>query len=269
MIQRAPKLLLLGIAVLTVSCYRISDNEDDGDAGKADSEYQNATGGEPESTDSLIDTTEGVAEVLLLDNLDDGDEINAVGGSWTLSDDNEWGGNSDIWPDVPFESVAPGYGGRGRAIHVTGTTGTALVGADFLMVTTTLHEDADCPLATPTEIDMAHFDGVQFMAKGHANGAALYLRLPFEKSGPEDNCTDGYPVRLTDTSHQRYMFREDLTEEWTLLRIRYEDLFRLSSPDDVAPEEVLRELKSLEWFFMGSLGELDLWIDDVAMFRDF
>ena len=78
---------------------------------------------------------EGVAEVLLLDDLDDGDAFNVVGGEWVIYDDTLDGGESTTvppsWDEAPFASDSPGYGDVGSAAHVSGTTGGVL-GHDFV-----------------------------------------------------------------------------------------------------------------------------------------
>ena len=106
---------------------------------------------------------EGVAEVLLIDDFDDGDEINEVGGEWIIYDDVIDGGESTTvppsWDEAPFESDAPGYGDTGFALHLTGTTGDVF-GYDFVGFDVSLHPDALCPNSTPTELDLNDYDGV-------------------------------------------------------------------------------------------------------------
>ena len=76
--------------------------------------------------------------------------VNDLGGIWCTYDDHHEGGTSTVWPPAStkgennFVKSAPGSGGKGYAIRITGVAGTKL-GWDFIGVNTFLSPHSTCP----------------------------------------------------------------------------------------------------------------------------
>lgn len=249
------------------------------DAGSPDASDGEDAGTDPVSSAYPIDVTGGVAEILPIEDFDDGDVLNLVGAGWGVFDDSSDNGTSEAWPPSTqkagadaFVSDSPGYGDTGYAAHLIGTTGSVL-GYDYLGVATGLHPDSGCPLATPTEIDMGYYDGVQFLVKGTFAGGALDLIIGYTKDGPEDNCSrEGFPIpdSLTGFADYHLDFADQVADSWSLVRIRFKDMTQPAwGSIEVEMEEVLAHAKALTWQYQQPGGEVDLWLDNIALFKDF
>ena len=217
--------------------------------------------------------TEGVAELLSLDDLDDGDIINALNGSWMTYDDRHDGGESLVWPDSlvfggVFEDSAPGFGDAGYAARMTGTTGNIL-SWDYLGILTTLHADARCPNAHPIDVDLTQYDGIQFVAKGSATPGILSLKLPYTRSGPDNNCNiwDFAADSLTKHGDYEADFMSEITADWSLVRIPFSDFNQPDWAPQALISDVLSQLKELVWEYKVPGGNVDLWIDNVAFYK--
>jgi endo-1,4-beta-xylanase len=235
-------------------------------------------GGEKDNDTDTFNTTPdagvdggGVAEILLIEDFDDGDNENALGGIWITYDDSINNGDSVVTPtsvfeDGVFEASAPGFDG-GLAAHITGTTGNML-GWDYLGVLTSLNADALCPEATPT--DISEYDGIQFVAKGSLSNGSLVFKLPHKMDGEAGNCVTN-PVSaesLTAYCDYELDFKDKLSETWSLVRIRFEELEQPTWGDPVPLYDVLTHAKELVWQVNASDAEVDLWVDNVALFKD-
>ena len=275
------KLFVLRLALIGcgITLFIAGCDSGDGDGKERDS----TTTGEPDAGQDGGDTAaeevdteiliEGVMEILPLEDFDDGDIENALGGTWLAYDDGFDNGDSRVWPktvfeDGVFESSAPGFGG-GLAAHVTGTTGGVL-GWDYLGFLTSLHKDALCPKATPTEVDLAEYDGIQFMAKGTITTGAMIFKIPHKMDGEEGNCVTNPVAAESLTAYCDYEidFKDKLKEEWTLIRIRFDGLAQPSWGDAVDLSEVLAHAKEFVWQYTAQDGALDFWLDNVALFKD-
>jgi len=163
---------------------------------------------------------EGVAEVLLVDDFEDGDTVNVLGGHWHAFDDRHEGGESVSWPESAFlggifASSAPGYGERGYAARLTGTTGSVL-GWDYIGITTGLGPNSLCPLAEPPTIGLPTYDGVQFMAKATMSSGPLYFKLSLTKDGEADNCAGGLAAdSLTGYCDHELDYSPTITDDWS------------------------------------------------------
>jgi GH35 family endo-1,4-beta-xylanase len=257
----------------------VPDREDsDGQSKDSDSglpDAGDADAGDKTNWDTAL--TLGVEEIFTIDDFDDGDIDNETGGHWLSYDDGYDNGDSVIRPTSVFkggvfESSAPGLGGSGFAAHITGTTGSKL-GWDYLGFLASLDKDALCPLAAPTKIDMNSFDGIQFVVKGSISTGALVFKLPHKKSGAEGNCTAHDPVSadsLTGYADYEYNFMDQLSSEWTLVRIPFADMAQVDwTPDDavVKMKDVLATAQELVFQVNASGAEADFWIDSVALFK--
>ena len=258
----------------------IADTDSDSNSGSSDdtgTDLQDAgDGGQTNDWDEVLN--DGVAELQSIDDFDDGDITNETGGIWLSYDDGYDDGSSVIWPvsiykDGVFETDAPGLGDTGRAAHIIGTEGGAFAWP-YLGFLASLDEEALCPLAAPTKIDLNTWDGIQFVLKGTLSGGALVFKIPHKKSGPEDNCTAHDPVSadsLTQYADYEINITDKLLDEWTLVRIPFASLVQLewaAEGDVYTIEKVLSAAQELVWQVNASDGvETDFWVDNVALFR--
>ncbi len=215
---------------------------------------------------------EGASELLLLDDFDDGDITNETGGKWIAWDDRLKGGESSVRPqsyeDGSFETDAPGFGDTGFAVHVIAETSDVL-GWDFVGIEALLDPDAFCPTATPTDLDLNSYDGVQFMAKGGISSGTLSFKIYHVKDGPEGVCGNGYFDSLTGWADYQYSFHEQLKDEWSLIRIPFNALTQPSwSVVPVPLDGVLSHAKSFTWVYEQPGGSADFWIDHVTLFKN-
>ena len=211
--------------------------------------------------------------MFTIDDFDDGNTVNALNGEWLTYDDRHDGGESVVWPeslvfDGVFETSAPGFGDSGFAARITGTTGDIL-SWDYLGVITLMHPEARCPNAHPIDMDLSQYDGIQFVAKGSHVPGTLVIKLPYNKSGAENNCNvwDFAADSLTRYGDYEADFAADISENWTLIRIPFSDFAQPSWAPQVYFADVLAHLKELTWEYKVPNGEIDLWIDNVAFYK--
>lgn len=224
--------------------------------------------------DNTVDTEED-NNTLLIDDCDDGDAKNLLGGDWLSYDDfhDMAGGESEVWPtswfkDGQFSMSNPGYGDKGYAARIKGTTADKL-GWDFVGMAAALGPDAFCPEPTPTEVDLVSYSGIRFMAKGTSSGGALTVKIIHTKDGKEDNCKENGLTgdTLTNWTDYNAEFTDQLQEDWTEIKLNFREDFK--GPADVDIETVLLHAKDLHFFFQSTNGgEIDLTVDDLSLYRE-
>jgi hypothetical protein len=214
-----------------------------------------------------------VSDIMPIEDFDDGNAENNIGGTWLSYDDSIDNGESEVEPGnvyagETFSPEEPGYGGTGYAAHVTGTTGSVLTW-DYIGFLTTLDPDALCPDAKPTEIEMGSYDGIQFMVKGETTGSQLTFKIPHKKDGVEDNCTENGVAADSLTAYADYMMDvgDRLSSDWTLVRIAFDELAQPDWGTDVELKEVLAHAKELVWEYQYMGGDMNLWIDNIALYK--
>ncbi|MBN2340997.1 MAG: hypothetical protein JXX29_18880 [Deltaproteobacteria bacterium] len=254
-----------------------SDSTPSNSTASADTETESAfnNGNTDTQTDSNTDDTdprEGTITSYLIDNFDDSDDRNELDGIWITYDDQYDGGNSIVVPtsyynNGIFYSEAPGYGETGYAFHMSGTTG-GVFGWDYLGVFAATGADTICPIVQNPTQDFTQYNGIQFMAKGTTVPSGLHFKLPYKKTGADDNCTHDVLAAdsLTNYNDFEYDFGAKITDEWQLIRIPFDEMERGSNPEGLTIEEVLATAKELIWEYQKSNGEVDLWIDDIAFY---
>ncbi len=215
-----------------------------------------------------------VKETRIIDDAEDGDEANALGGKWITYDDSWDGGKSLVAPPawsnaIPFAMSAPGYGGVGYAAKIAGTTNPSLSFA-YIGMLTTLGPNSLCPDPEPPAVTLASYQGVRFKAKGHMTGGSWVLILSHRKEGAVDNCKN--PIigdTLTNWGDYRFDFTDQLTDDWSTITIDWhKDLFAPAWGQPAALELVLEHAKDIVWQYENGLGgEAELWIDDVELVR--
>ena len=129
---------------------------------------------------------EETVEVRLAEDMNDGDIVNELEGTWVAVDDNLPPDNGDSvvhpgswYEGAEFEMSAPGYGGTGYAARLWGTTGNKL-GFDFIGLYMSLGPHCFCPNAKANELNVAQYDGIRFMAKGTVSSTfcELWVSIP-------------------------------------------------------------------------------------------
>lgn len=228
----------------------------------------------PAEADSDSDPAETATtdeETLLIDDCDDGDNVNELDGLWVSYDDYHDGGESEVWPltwfkDGEFEMSEPGYGDTGYAARITGTTASSL-GWEYLGLIAALGPSTFCPDPQPAPADLSQFTGLRFMAKGHAEGGTLAVKIIHTKDGEADNCTmNGLTGdTLTDWVDYAADITSQLTEEWSEIDVNFRRDF--TGPAAVDIETVLAHAKSFHFLFQGPGGELDLSVDNLILYK--
>jgi hypothetical protein len=256
----------IGILLVAMLCVR------DADGGTDDVEARET--GTVDWGEYIVD---GVETILPLDDFDDGDIVNEVGGTWMTFDDHDNTEESVVWPKSfleggVFEASGPGYGGSEYAARIIGTTGKARI-CDCVALMTTLFPKSDCPRVVRTDIDMTAWDGIQFMAKGTFRLGEMIVMLPYARVGNPEDCPDNDDSgeTLTDYADYQFDFIEQLAGEWKLFRIRFNQLYQPLEPEwgiQAELEPVLEDATALIWQYSRSPGEVDFWLDNIALFKD-
>ncbi len=229
-----------------------------------------ASGNDDRDTGS--DPAAGDENTLLIDDCDDGDAENLLGGAWVSYDDYHDDGDSVVWPktwfkDGEFTMSEPGYGGEGYAARIEGTT-AAKLGWDYVGMIAALGPDSFCPDPQPAAVDLNAYTGVRFMARGRASGGVLSVKIIHTKDGAEDNCEMNGLTGDTLTGWNDYSaeFTDRLEDDWTEVSLSFRRDFQ--GPDDVDIETVLEHAKDLHFFFQSSDGgEVDLSIDNLSLYK--
>jgi hypothetical protein len=203
---------------------------------------------------------------LVVEDNDQPGPTNNLGGIWSTFTDSAQGGNSTVWPPTStscqnlFVKSAPGYGGKGYAVRIKGTTGIA-EGA-FLGVNTYLSQNASCPHCMG--IDLRMYKGIRFKMKGTIERGKLFFVLPHESRTP----TPDRSSCMTLTGYNDY--QADITDlvkdNWTDVKLVFgKDFSRpVPSSQKLNIETVLEDENLIKWKWNGEKNQkIDLWIDDV------
>ncbi len=196
---------------------------------------------------------------------------NNLGGIWSTYSDSADGGKSIVWPPVStscqnlFVKSAPGYGGKGYAVRITGKTGGT---ADaFLGVYTYLSQRASCPQCIG--IDIRPYKGIRFKMKGKAGSGKLFFILPHESRTPSPDRNSC----MTLTGYNDY--QTDITglikDDWTDVKLVFRKDF--SQPSSTLPDQkvdvetVLEDQNLIKWKWAGGNDQdIDLWIDEIELY---
>jgi hypothetical protein len=194
-------------------------------------------------------------------------QTNNLGGVWSTYDDTEEGNNSVVWPQAPkacenlFEKSAPGFGGKGYAVRVTGTAGDKA--KTTLGVNTYLSEHASCPRCSGINITM--FKGIKFKMKGNIAGGALYFILPHESGEPDENKT--LCQSLTDNNDYTADISGLVKNEWSDVKLDFYKSFKQPKGTTVKIDKVLENANRIKWEWKGNKGEkMDVWIDEIQFY---
>jgi endo-1,4-beta-xylanase len=213
-------------------------------------------------------------ETRLEDDCEDGDSKTLLGGDWFVYDDHAGGGQSQLlWPPGgDFAMSAPGYGERGYAARMQGTTGTVL-GWDYLALGFSLAPNSWCPSPMPPKVPLSHYDGIRFMAKGSAEGGPVWLIIHHQKDGPANNCKNGGSDTLTHWSDYQFDIAPLLTADWSEITVDFRRDLRQPSTtlgiNQVDIETVLAHAKEVHWEFQTAAGgDVDLSVDNVELYKN-
>jgi hypothetical protein len=201
----------------------------------------------------------------LVDDLEDNDAriIVTAGrqGSWYAFSDGS------ITPSPPddngntnaFAPGSPGANSSQHAAHVSsqGFPNYAGVAVDF-------NNSGVRPKDTANRkvYDVSAYDGIVFQAKGTSSGQMRVMAVTKQIAGTSEGgtCDDSNTANhCWDSYGQNF----DLTSDWTEVRIRFSDM----TTDNSSPFD-LTSVYGLAFQDNAQNGSLDLWIDDVALFKD-
>jgi hypothetical protein len=196
---------------------------------------------------------------------------NNLGGIWSTYTDSSEGGSSKVWPPVSsscqnlFVKSAPGFGGKGYAVRITGTTGTNA--SPFLGVKTYLSERAACPRCIG--IDLRGYKGIRFKMKGTFGQGRLFFILPHESRTVSPDRT--HCLTLTGYNDYQVDITGFVKDDWKLVSLVFRKDF--SQPLNTPPsqrvdiEKVIEDENQIMWKWVGEKErQIDLWIDDVELF---
>jgi len=227
------------------------------------------SGGSDSTTGGVNSGTAGSTSTApttdLVDDLEDNDaRILMMGGrqgSWYAFSDGS------VMPPAPddngntngFMPGSPGAGGSMHAAHVTasGFGNYAGLAVDF-------NNSGVRPKDTANRkvYDVSGYDGIVFKAKGTASGTMHVMAVTKQIAGTSEGgtCDDSNSSNHCWDSYGKDF---DLASDWAEVRVRFSDMTTdNSSPFD--PTSVF----GLAFQLNAQNGNLDLWVDDLALFKD-
>ncbi len=181
-------------------------------------------------------------------------------GWWYTYNDNETGGNSEVWPEP--QKFEKSKDGAGFVARMKGKTGNKL-GWDFIGMGVTLSEDSGCP-GKATPVDLTKYTTLSFKIKGEISGGRFTVIIPYTES----KCEEGkYGTKtLTEWADYEIGISPKVTKDWTTVKI---DLRKdLKQPKwakkIVSIEEVLKNAHNINWHFSSPDGDIiDVSIKDI------
>ncbi len=201
---------------------------------------------------------------LIIDNCDDGNNQSVSKGWWYTYDDSSTGGNSVVLPPhCCFQMGKPGFGNKGHAANMKGTTGNKL-GWDFIGLGVTMSEASGCPDSKP--VDLRKYTNLQFKIRGTFSGGRLVVKFPYT----ENSCESGQDQQQTLIEWADYEapLTGKIKPEWVTISLNLRKDFhqpKWTKQNCIVPmEEVLKNIKNLNFHYSSSDGDsIDLWIDDI------
>jgi hypothetical protein len=208
---------------------------------------------------------------LVVENNDQPGPTNNLGGIWCTYADSSTGGNSTVWPPASsscqnyFVKSAPGYGGKGYAVRIKGTTGTT--GGAYLGVSTFLSEKAACPYCIG--VDLRRYRGIRYKMKGTIQRGRLLLVLPHESRTPSPDRSSC--MTLTGGNDYQADISDRVKGDWADVELVFRKDFSRPSTAPASQkldiETVLEDENMIKWKWTGGNNQkIDLWIDEVELF---
>jgi len=211
---------------------------------------------------------------FVVDNMDDGDKFNRNGGIWSTYSDRLENGDSVIWPPEHAESQkgftmsAPGYGGKGYAVRITGRTGVKM-GHNYNYMGVVVRFDADSMCPECRGVDIKKYSGIMFKIKGDLKQGRLSFILPHES---EECIRERMTCKsLTGYADYEYDITNMVAGQWKTVVIDFrKDLkqpFWVKEEHRFEIDDVLSSVHLFKWQYKNGNGELmDVWIDDLELY---
>ncbi len=202
----------------------------------------------------------GAAAKFVIEDGTTGKNQATCGGWWYTYNDNETGGNSEVWPEP--QKFEKSKDGAGFVVRMKGKTGNKL-GWDFIGMGVTLSEDSGCP-GKATHVDLTKYTTLSFKIKGEISGGRFTVIIPHVES----KCEEGkYGSKtLTDWADYEIGISPKVTKDWTTVKIELrKDLKQPKwAKKIVSIEEVLKNAHNINWHFSSPDGDtIDVSIKDV------
>lgn len=208
------------------------------------------------------------AQTGLLDDCEDGDNMNKWNGAWyTYDDTSNSGGSSWIWPPAATLSMSPGGYNSSYALHVSGQV-KAGYAYPFAGVGTQFSGTAGCPNCDKTNIST--YTGVKFWIKGSVDATlGVHVILPY--TGP---CGSGSCNSLSGYNDFRYTITSSISGTWTQVTIPFSNFTTQSGwgtpPANIdivkaAAAELQFQVKGPDSYAGPGLN-FDLWIDNLELY---
>jgi hypothetical protein len=198
--------------------------------------------------------------------------VNDLGGIWCTYDDHYQGGTSSVWPPASttgennFVKSAPGSGGKGYAIRITGVSGSKL-GWDYIGVNTFLSPHATCPECVG--IDLTRFTGVKFKIKGLVETGEVKFIMPYEARAVDKS--RGICKSMTSYADYETDITKYITPEWKQVKLVFRKDFKqpfwTKTAEQVNIEQVLANENLIKWQYSRGAGHrVDIWIDKLEFY---
>ncbi|MCX8094415.1 MAG: CIA30 family protein [Candidatus Goldbacteria bacterium] len=192
--------------------------------------------------------TPDVMESDLLDNMDDGDNINNWGGFWYTYNDYVFGGDSYVVPlvDTPFYMQRPDISYKGYAARITGYVTTTFM-YSYIGMGTMLNS-----LKNP--VDLNKYSKIKFWCKG--DGAKYRIML-----------ASVYPDFMYFVGNNHYGYDFIAPANWTQYEIYLTQFTQEPYWGNIVERTLALSKVTDIWFQTTSVPaaprDVDLWIDEI------
>jgi endo-1,4-beta-D-glucanase Y len=219
----------------------------------------------PTATSTVTNTVNTSIPIdVLIDDCDDGNNANLLGGYWYTFDDLDNSGDSNAvpWSDkhyaklmmtpTPFYMQAPGYNATGFAARMTGTVTTTYMYGFIGLGTDLLNPQAD--------VNVSCCSGIRFWVKG--DGKQYRVKL--------GNVTQ-YPTDGSGGNMYGYVFTS--TTSWQQITVPFTSMTRDGMPspwgaDKPTLADVLTGVRSIQWQTIGQpIASVDLTVDQLEFYN--
>jgi hypothetical protein len=192
---------------------------------------------------------------LLIDDLEDGDNVNKLSGAWYTYEDSAYGGGgtSYVIPNPPattygsttFYPQAPGYGGTGYAAAMTGVVGTALP-YNYIGMGTQLS-------TIPAGMDITGYASLRFETKG--DGRTYRIKL-----------ISSSPIFLLGLNDNMYEYTFIAPASWQMMDIPLIAFTQEAGWGTVVSRaSALADVTQINIETDGTAGSASVWIDDLSL----
>ena len=193
----------------------------------------------PSPTLSQLSSTES-----LIDDLEDGDAKNQLGGYWYTYSDKDNGGDSQVSPSDDFKPSSGGANNSSWAARMTGTV-TTTYQYGFIGMGTNLGEGNN------TAVDVSKYQGIEFCAKGDGKEYRVKLRS------------------LAINDYNDYGYKFVAPSQWQCYQVRFGEMepsWQTNTP--VALNTALAQVSSIQWQTVGQPHtSVELAVDDLKFLQ--